>query len=76
MLATLFWVITIMCGGEDKLAAWEQMAVQTIDERRWLVIRNIVEIVIENDRLSVVRCEKFSVGVRLLDFNDLPGGGL
>lgn len=52
------------------------MAVQTIDERRWLVIRNIVEIVIENDRLSVVRCEKFSVGVRLLDFNDLPGGGL
>ncbi|AGE38656.1 hypothetical protein Nizo2263_2534 [Lactiplantibacillus plantarum] len=52
------------------------MAVQTIDERRRLVIRNIVEIVIENNRLSVVRCEKFSVGVRLLDFNDLPGGGL
>ncbi len=52
------------------------MAVQTTDEQRWLVIWNIVEIVIENDRLSVVRCEKFSVGVRLLDFNDLPGGGL
>lgn len=76
MLATLFWVITIMCGGEDQLAGWEQIAVQTTGERRRLVIRNIVEIVIENNRLSVVRCEKFSVGVRLLDFNDLPGGGL